>query len=107
MSCDAHDLPPRGPDSELACEVDSSLLIAYTGTIAHWRQKCAISAKIDSVCAAGVAGIVSALGELAVAASLAAPTCSPRPPALPTTKINELGDQTLGGHYTGQRPAIG
>jgi len=26
---------------------------------------------------------------------LAAPTCSPNPPSLPTTKISELGDQTL------------
>jgi len=100
---------PRGPDSELACQVDSALMVAYIGTIAAKlslaASNCAESANIDSICAAGVTGIVGALGELAAAASLAAPTCSPHPPALPTTKISELGDQTL--ERSGRRLAIG
>merc|ERR1740121_2391490 len=102
---------PRDTASELACQVDSSLMVAFVGAIAAKlslaASHCAETANIDAVCAAGVTGVVSALGELSATASLAAPTCSPHPPALPTTKISELGDQTLGGHAPERRLVIG
>jgi len=103
--------PPRPADSEIACQVDSGLMVAYIGLIAAKlslaASNCAETANIDAVCAAGVSGIVFALGQVAATASLAAPTCSPNPPALPTSKISELGDQTLNGQYTGRRLVIG
>jgi len=105
---------PRGADSELACQVDGGIMVAWIGTIAAKlslaASNCAETANIDAICAAGVTGIVAALGELAAAASLAAPTCSPNPPSLPTTKISELGDQTMSDHNvweTGRRLVIG
>lgn len=102
---------PRDAASELACQVDSSLMVAFVGTIASKlslaASHCAETANIDAVCAAGVTGVIGALGELSATASLAAPTCSPHPPALPTTKISELGDQTLGGHAPERRLVIG
>jgi len=102
---------PRDSASELACQVDSGVMIAFVGTVAAKlslaASNCAETANIDAVCAAGVTGVIAALGELSAAASLAAPTCSAHPPALPTTKISELGDQTLGGHAPGRRLLIG
>jgi len=102
---------PRGADSEIACQVNSGIMVAYVGTIAAKLSlaatNCADTISVDAVCAAGITGVVAALGELAAGASLAAPTCSPHPPALPTTKISELGDQTLGGHAPGRRLLIG
>merc|ERR1719277_2738956 len=102
---------PRDGASEIACQVNSGILVAWVGTIAAKlslaASNCADTANIDAVCAAGVTGVIAALGELAAAASLAAPTCAPTPPALPTSKISELGDQTLGGHFTGRRLLIG
>jgi len=102
---------PRDTASELGCQVDSGVMIAFVGTIAAKlslaASNCAATANIDAVCAAGVTGVIAALGELSAAASLAAPTCSANPPALPTTKISELGDQTLGGHAPVRRLVIG
>jgi len=102
---------PRDTASELACQVDSGIMIAYVGTVAAKlalaASNCAETANIDAVCAAGVSGVIAALGELSAASSLAAPTCSAHPPALPTTKISELGDQTLGGRAPRRRLVIG
>mmetsp|Transcript_59850 Transcript_59850/g.144581 ORF Transcript_59850/g.144581 Transcript_59850/m.144581 type:complete len:480 (+) Transcript_59850:86-1525(+) len=102
---------PRDGVGDLACEVDSGIMIAFVGTLAAKlslaASNCAETINVDAICAAGVTGLVAALGELAAAASLAAPTCSPHPPSLPTTKISELGDKTLGGVYTGRRLVIG
>merc|ERR1719277_2379924 len=102
---------PRDGASELACQVNSGVMIAFVGTVAAKlslaASNCAETANIDAVCAAGVTGVIAALGELSAAASLAAPTCSAHPPALPTTKISELGDQTLGDHAPERRLVIG
>ncbi|CAE8642886.1 unnamed protein product [Polarella glacialis] len=93
---------PRGPESELACQVDAGILVAYIGLIAaklslaaaNCAESTEVNQKIDSICAAGVSGLVSALGELSATAALTAATCGP-PPSLSTSKISELGDQTL------------
>merc|ERR1719277_1050390 len=102
---------PRDGASEIACQVNSGVMIAFVGTVAAKlslaASNCAETANIDAVCAAGVTGVIAALGELSAAASLAAPTCSAHPPALPTTKISELGDQTLGDHAPERRLVIG
>ncbi|CAE8671591.1 unnamed protein product [Polarella glacialis] len=63
---------PRGPESELACQVDAGILVAYIGLIAaklslaaaNCAESTEVTQKIDSICAAGVSGLVSALGEL-------------------------------------------
>ncbi|CAE8584941.1 unnamed protein product [Polarella glacialis] len=102
---------PRGPESELACQVDAGILVAYIGLIAaklslaaaNCAESTEVNQKIDSICAAGVSGLVSALGELSATAALTAATCGP-PPSLSTSKISELGDQTLS---KGRRLLIG
>ncbi|CAE8639036.1 unnamed protein product [Polarella glacialis] len=63
---------PRGPESELACQVDAGILVTYIGLIAaklslaaaNCAESTEVNQKIDSICAAGVSGLVSALGEL-------------------------------------------
>ncbi|CAE8629013.1 unnamed protein product [Polarella glacialis] len=102
---------PRGPESELACQVDAGILVAYIGLIAaklslaaaNCAESTEVNQKIDSICAAGVSGLVSALGELSATAALTAATCGP-PPSLSTSRISELGDQTLS---KGRRLLIG
>ncbi|CAE8629931.1 unnamed protein product [Polarella glacialis] len=102
---------PRGGESELACQVDAGILVGYIGLIAaklslaaaNCAESIEVNQKIDSICAAGVTGLVSALGELSATAALAAATCGP-PPSLSTSKISELGDQTLS---KGRRLLIG
>ncbi|CAE8660099.1 unnamed protein product [Polarella glacialis] len=102
---------PRGPESELACQVDAGILVTYIGLIAaklslaaaNCAESTEVNQKIDSICAAGVSGLVSALGELSATAALTAATCGP-PPSLSTSKISELGDQTLS---KGRRLLIG
>lgn len=98
--------PPRPADAQVACQVDAPLMITFMGNVATQlslaASHCAQTANIDAVCAAGVAGLVTVLSEIAGTAALAAPTCATPPPALPTSKISELGDQTLLGKYTGR-----
>ncbi|CAE8683379.1 unnamed protein product [Polarella glacialis] len=102
---------PRGGESELACQVDAGILVAWIGVIAaklslaaaNCAESTEVNQKIDSICSAGVTGLVSALGELSATAALAAATCGP-PPSLTTSKISELGDQTLS---KGRRLLIG
>jgi len=98
--------PPRPGGSQVACQVDAPLMITFMANSAAQlslaASHCAETANIDSICAAGIAGLVTVLSEIAGAAALAAPTCASTPPALPTTKISELGDQTLHGKYTGR-----
>ena len=59
--------PPRDGESELACQVDSSMLVAWVGNaaakISLAASNCALTLNVDSVCAAGVSGLVSALGR--------------------------------------------
>eukprot|EP00930_Biecheleria_cincta_P051301 TRINITY_DN3645_c0_g1_i1.p1 TRINITY_DN3645_c0_g1~~TRINITY_DN3645_c0_g1_i1.p1 ORF type:complete len:532 (+),score=98.40 TRINITY_DN3645_c0_g1_i1:94-1689(+) len=98
--------PPRDAGSQVACQVDAPLMITWMANSATQlslaASHCAETANIDSICAAGITGLVTVLSEIAGAAALAAPTCASPPPALPTTKISELGDQTLHGKYTGR-----
>jgi len=104
---------PRDTPSEIACEVNGAVLVTWVGNIAARlslaASDCAKSANIDAVCSAGVTGLVAVLGEVAAGASLAAPTCTTEAQQsggaslkLPTSKISELGDQTLNGKYTGR-----
>mmetsp|Transcript_23064 Transcript_23064/g.43358 ORF Transcript_23064/g.43358 Transcript_23064/m.43358 type:complete len:325 (+) Transcript_23064:3-977(+) len=92
--------PPRDGESELACQVDSGILVAWVGNIAVKlslaASNCATTINVNALCAVGVTGLVSAMGELAATASLASATCTPQPPSLSTSKISELGDQTRG-----------
>eukprot|EP00913_Durusdinium_trenchii_P007444 g6998.t1 len=103
--------PPRDGESELACQVDASILVAWVGNLAAKislaASNCALTLNVDSVCAAGVTGVVSAFGEISAGACLGAVTCSPTPPALTTTKISVLGDQTVRGAAPGRRLLIG
>ena len=100
--------PPRDGESELACQVDSSILVAWVANaatkISLAASNCALTLNVDSVCAAGVTGLVSAFGEISAGACLGAAVCAPTPPSLTTTKISELGDQTL---QKGRRLLIG
>ncbi|CAK9032926.1 unnamed protein product [Durusdinium trenchii] len=91
--------PPRDGESELACQVDASILVAWVGNLAAKislaASNCALTLNVDSVCAAGVTGVIAGFGEISAGACLGAVTCSPTPPALSTTKISVLGDQTV------------
>lgn len=90
--------PPRDGESELACQVNGAILVAWVGNLATKlalaASNCALSTNVDAVCSAGVTGLVSAMGEIAAGASLGAATCTPTPPTLSTSKISVLGDQT-------------
>ncbi|CAK9035364.1 unnamed protein product [Durusdinium trenchii] len=100
--------PPRDGESELACQVDASILVAWVGNaaakISLAASNCALTLNVDSVCAAGVSGLVAAFGEIAAGACLGAAVCTPTPPSLTTTQISVLGDQTV---RTGRRLLIG
>ena len=100
--------PPRDGESELACQVDSSMLVAWVGNaaakISLAASNCALTLNVDSVCAAGVSGLVSALGEIAAGACLTGAVCTPTPPSLTTSQISVLGDHTV---RTGRRLWIG
>mmetsp|Transcript_23053 Transcript_23053/g.47436 ORF Transcript_23053/g.47436 Transcript_23053/m.47436 type:complete len:491 (+) Transcript_23053:62-1534(+) len=102
--------PPRDGESELACQVDGAILVAWVGNLAaklsFAASNCAITTNVNALCSVGVTGLVSAMGELAATASLAAATCVPTPPSLTTTKISVLGDQTVRG-LPGRRLLIG
>lgn len=91
--------PPRDGESELACQVNGAILVAWVGNLATKlalaATNCALTLNVDAVCAAGVTGLVTGMGELAAGASLGAATCTPTPPSLTTTKISVLGDQTV------------
>ena len=90
--------PPRDGESELACQVNGPMLGAWVGNLAAKlalaASNCALSLNVDAICSAGVAGLVSAMGEIAAGASLGV-ACSGTPPQLTTTKISVLGDQTV------------
>jgi len=90
---------PRDGESELACQVDGAILVAWVGNaatkLAFAASNCAITTNVDALCSVGVTGLVSVMGELAATASLAAATCTPTPPQLTTSKISVLGDQTV------------
>ena len=101
--------PPRDGESELACQVDSSMLVAWVGIaaarISLAASNCALTLNVDSVCAAAaVSGLVSALGEIAAGACLTGAVCTPTPPSLTTSQISVLGDHTV---RTGRRLWIG
>ena len=89
---------PRDVESELACQVNGPMLGAWVGNLAAKlalaASDCALSLNVDAICSAGVAGLVSAMGEIAAGASLGV-ACSGTPPQLTTTKISVLGDQTV------------
>ena len=89
---------PRDGESELACQINGAILGAWVGNLAAKlalaASDCALSLNVDAICTAGVAGLVSALGEIAAGASLAV-ACSGTPPQLTTTKVSVLGDQTV------------
>ncbi|CAE7417095.1 yvaG [Symbiodinium sp. CCMP2592] len=91
--------PPRDGESELACQVDGAILVAWVGNLAaklsFAASNCADTISVNALCGVGVTGLVSVMGELAATASLAAATCTPTPPSLTTTKISVLGDQTV------------
>ncbi|CAE7614049.1 unnamed protein product [Symbiodinium natans] len=101
--------PPRDGESELACQVNGGILVAWVGNLAaklsFAASNCALTTNVNALCAVGVTGLVSAMGELAATASLAAATCVSTPPSLTTTKISVLGDQTVRG--MGRRLLIG
>ncbi|CAK9110757.1 Uncharacterized protein SCF082_LOCUS51433 [Durusdinium trenchii] len=103
--------PPRDGESELACQVDASILVAWVGNaaakISLAASNCALSLNVDSVCAAGVTGLVAAFGEISAGACLGAAVCTPTPPSLTTTKISVLGDQTVRTPEAGRRLLIG
>ncbi|CAK9109179.1 Adenylate cyclase 1 [Durusdinium trenchii] len=103
--------PPRDGESELACQVDASILVAWVGNaaakISLAASNCALTLNVDSVCAAGVSGLVAAFGEISAGACLGAAVCTPTPPSLTTTKISVLGDQTVRTPETGRRLLIG
>mmetsp|Transcript_13163 Transcript_13163/g.31404 ORF Transcript_13163/g.31404 Transcript_13163/m.31404 type:complete len:500 (+) Transcript_13163:98-1597(+) len=90
---------PRDGESELACQVDGGILVAWVGNaatkLAFAASNCAITTNVNALCSVGVTGLVSVMGELAATASLAAATCTPTPPQLTTSKISVLGDQTV------------
>ena len=90
--------PPRDGESELACQVNGAILGAWVGNLAAKlalaASDCALSLNVDAICSAGVAGLVSAMGEIAAGASLGV-ACSGTPPQLSTTKVSVLGDQTV------------
>ncbi|CAK9076446.1 Uncharacterized protein SCF082_LOCUS36853 [Durusdinium trenchii] len=100
--------PPRDGESELACQVDSSILVAWVGNaaakISLAASNCALTLNVDSVCAAGVSGLVSAFGEIAAGACLSGAVCTPTPPSVSTSQISVLGDHTV---RTGRRLLIG
>ena len=89
---------PRDGESELACQINGAILGAWVGNLAAKlalaASDCALSLNVDAICSAGVAGLVSALGEIAAGASLAV-ACSGTPPQLTTSQISVLGDQTV------------
>ncbi|CAL1153313.1 unnamed protein product [Cladocopium goreaui] len=89
---------PRDGESELACQVNGAILGAWVGNLAAKlalaASDCALSLNVDAICSAGVAGLVSAMGEIAAGASLGV-ACSGTPPQLSTTKVSVLGDQTV------------
>ncbi|CAK9000411.1 Uncharacterized WD repeat-containing protein alr3466 [Durusdinium trenchii] len=93
--------PPRDGESELACQVDGSILVAWVGNLATKlalaATNCALSLNVDAVCAAGVTGLVSAFGELSAGAALGSATCRTTPVPLSTTEISQLGDTSLKG----------
>eukprot|EP00913_Durusdinium_trenchii_P030332 g28413.t1 len=92
-------------------KVDASILVAWVGNaaakISLAASNCALSLNVDSVCAAGVTGLVAAFGEISAGACLGAAVCTPTPPSLTTTKISVLGDQTVRTPEAGRRLLIG
>merc|ERR1719343_462967 len=115
---------PRDGAAEVACEVDSGLLVAYVGVLASKlslaASSCAETANIDAVCSGGITGLIGVLGELAATAALAAPTCMTKTQetsganlGLPTTQISQLGvhrrlmNQTSVTTADGRRLVIG
>ncbi|OLQ02780.1 Adenylate cyclase 1 [Symbiodinium microadriaticum] len=91
--------PPRDGESELACQVNGAILVAWVANAAaklsYAATNCALNLNVDAVCSVGVTGLVSVMGELAATASLAAATCTGVPPQVTTTKISVIGDQTV------------
>ncbi|WP_459806092.1 hypothetical protein, partial [Herbidospora sp. RD11066] len=85
---------PRDGESELACQVNGAILGAWVGNLAAKlalaASDCALSLNVDAICSAGVAGLVSAMGEIAAGASLGV-AWSGTPPQLSTTKVSVLG----------------
>ena len=95
--------PPRDGESELACQVNGAILVAWVANAAaklsYAATNCAlnlnVAINVDAACSVGVTGLVSVMGELAATASLAAATCTGVPPQVTTTKISVIGDQTV------------
>lgn len=76
---------PRDDISEFACSVNAETLAEMVGSAATWLSSavssCDTFPNVGAECAAGVAGIVGALGEVAASGSLAMTSCKEFPMA--------------------------
>ncbi|CAE7560705.1 yvaG [Symbiodinium natans] len=118
---------PRPYRSEVACQVDSGMLIFWAGNLAS-KLASAVSNCEDSVsvgggwvggvagnkggplCAAGIGQLTGALGELAAAASMAAATCGPNATEVDEDidgRVSTFGDQTYNDYFLSRKLLIG
>jgi len=76
---------PRDDISEFACSVNAETLAEMVGSAATWLSSavssCDTFPNVGAECAAGVAGIVGALGEVAASGTLAMTSCKEYPMA--------------------------
>ena len=76
---------PRNDISEFACAVNAETLAEMVGSAATWLSSavstCDTFPNVGAECAAGVAGIVGALGEVAASGTLAMTSCKEFPMA--------------------------
>lgn len=108
---------PRNDISEFACSVNAETLAEMVGSAATWLSSavssCDTFPNVGAECAAGVAGIVGALGEVAASGTLAMTSCKEYPmagfkaDAFDTTGAGSFGDSmpmsAIGDQFRGPR----